>query len=260
MRDLLVGRTYCGRLTLTGSVLMVLSLASGCHSNDGWQSLFDGTTLDGWHEIGKQRVWRVEDGAIVGELVESSPYAYLVTEEKFTDFELKLRMIFDSEDGNSGIFFRCAFPPQVLNPDIVARDLPEDATEFKHPSTGETIASLPYRQRVHITGMQAEFAPPNQYTGALYDSTHGRWITQDQFTEAMHQAHKWQEWNDLYIKVVGQHVLVRLNDTLVSEIDNYEFAPTGRLALQLHSGDAMKVRFKDIYVRPLCQKNTCRAR
>lgn len=249
----LVSETHYGRLALACGVLSILSLAVGCQTTNEWRPLFDGKTLDGWHEIGTPRAWRVEGGAIVGELVEPSPYSYVVTDKKFADFELKLQMIFDSDGGNSGVFFHSSFPPQVLDPDIVARDLPEEARELKHPTTGETIPSLPYMQRVHICGMQVEFAPPNRYTGGIYDSTRGRWVNQDQITDEMQQAHKWQEWNDLYVKVVGRDVIVRLNDMLISDVRDYDFASSGRLALQLHAGGPMKVRFKDIYIRPLNQ-------
>lgn len=251
MRNSFVDSLRGGRLALAGGVLLSLILATGCQSTDGWKPLFDGKTLDGWHEHGTPRAWRVEDGALVGELVEPSQYSYLTTDEKFTDFELKLRMIFDSELGNSGVFFRSSFPPQVLNPDIVAFDLPEEANELKNPKTGKTIASLPYLQRVHIRGAQAEFAIPKQWTGGIYDATVGKWVNRDQITDEMQKAHKWHEWNDLYIKVVGRSAIVRLNDVLISDIRDYPFEPTGRIALQLHAGGPMKVRFKDIHIRPL---------
>jgi hypothetical protein len=36
-----------------------------CNDHAGWQSMFDGATLKGWD--GSPDVWRVGDGAIVGE-------------------------------------------------------------------------------------------------------------------------------------------------------------------------------------------------
>lgn len=84
---------------------------------DGWRSLFDGKTLEGWHAIHRLPVsrhpggrppaegspqyqkalrskgdWRVVDGAITGgqEPVGSGVGGYLLTKEEFGDFELSI--------------------------------------------------------------------------------------------------------------------------------------------------------------------------
>lgn len=69
-----------------------------------WRSLFDGSTLSGWHSEGKQSVnpgWAVQDGAIarVGEGAGT-----LVTNESFADFDLYFEWKV-APASNSGIFF-----------------------------------------------------------------------------------------------------------------------------------------------------------
>ncbi len=75
---------------------------------DGWQLLFDGTTLNGWHTYGKkdtvQPKWMVQDGSIH---MDSSMKQYkgdLVTKDEFGNFDLKLEWKI-APKGNSGIIF-----------------------------------------------------------------------------------------------------------------------------------------------------------
>ena len=76
--------------------------------NDGWQLLFDGKNLQGWHNYGKQNVgneWKVEDGAIHLDASEKNKEGGdLVTNEEFANFDLKMDWKI-SEKGNSGIIF-----------------------------------------------------------------------------------------------------------------------------------------------------------
>lgn len=215
-----------------------------------WMPIFDGRTLKGWHTQGEPDVWRVEEKAIVGELAKPSPYAYLVTDASFGDFELKLQMRYETNSGNSGVFFWSTFPPQCAQCGEVVRGLPRDVSVFKCPKCGHDKA-VPLPQRVHIHGPQAEFAPPKQNTGGLYDARIGRWINEGQFNEMMHKMHRFEEWNELRIIAAGRDVLVYLNGYRVGEVRGYDFPEEGQIALQLHSGDAMRVRFKDLQVRRL---------
>ncbi len=69
---------------------------------EGWSSLFDGKTLDGWDTTGNPEGWAAEDGCIV---CKSDGGRYLYTLEKYDDFELSIN--FKIEEGaNSGVFFR----------------------------------------------------------------------------------------------------------------------------------------------------------
>lgn len=64
---------------------------------DGWQLLFDGKDLSGWHsyaQTGTGKDWSVQDGAIMLKKKKSDPaadYADLVTNEQFENFDLKLQ-------------------------------------------------------------------------------------------------------------------------------------------------------------------------
>src|SRR5262245_24696413 len=71
-------------------------------SGPGWTSLFDGKVLGEWDRVGEAN-WRVEDGAIVADKLTSKDPAYLVTKNKYKDFEISAEF-WASDDANSGIF------------------------------------------------------------------------------------------------------------------------------------------------------------
>ena len=93
-----------------GLLLIGLSAFSFTHqasgqSGDGWISLFDGKTMDGWTTVGEAN-WRVEDGALVADKRTSKGAAHLVTKNPYKDFMLRVEF-WASDDANSGIFMRC---------------------------------------------------------------------------------------------------------------------------------------------------------
>lgn len=68
---------------------------------EGWISLFDGETLDGWAATGNDEGWTVDDGSI---LCTVQGGGYLYTLEQFENFVLSVDFKID-EGVNSGIFF-----------------------------------------------------------------------------------------------------------------------------------------------------------
>lgn len=80
-------------------------------AEDGFVSLFDGKTLTGWE--GNLKVFRVEDGAIVGgSQTEAIPNnEFLCSEKEYGDFELRLKAKLAGTGDNAGIQFRSARIP-----------------------------------------------------------------------------------------------------------------------------------------------------
>lgn len=78
-------------------------------AQDGWVSLFDGKTLDGWKVGENASTFRVEDGA----LVVFGPRAHLyymgpVNDHVFTDFEWKAEVM-TFPGANSGMYFHTEY-------------------------------------------------------------------------------------------------------------------------------------------------------
>ena len=103
-------------------IMVILLIGSfiltGCSSKDymnhppkGFQSLFNGKDLTGWHRHeglpghGVAGRWTVEDGDIVGVQDPPGSGGFLTTLEKYRDFELQLEAKIDWPF-DSGIFLR----------------------------------------------------------------------------------------------------------------------------------------------------------
>ncbi len=81
-------------------------------AEDGWVSIFDGKTLDGWKAAERPESFRVEDGAIVvngsrAHLFYDGP----LKNHKFKNFEFKADVM-TMPKANSGIYFHTRFQPQ----------------------------------------------------------------------------------------------------------------------------------------------------
>src|SRR5690606_793772 len=76
--------------------------------NDGWASLFDGQTTDGWHTYLRDTVseaWMVKDGALTfNPDVPREQRGDIVTDGEYENYELELEWQISS-GGNSGIIF-----------------------------------------------------------------------------------------------------------------------------------------------------------
>ena len=60
------------------------------------------------------------------------------------------------------------------------------------------------------------------------------------------------EWNDLIIRVEGDRVITWLNGQMMSDLTDEKIGQAeGSVALQIHDGGGIKVRWKDIYLREI---------
>jgi hypothetical protein len=176
------------------------------------QRLFNGKDLNGWTIHGTEK-WYVEKGELVCESGPDKQYGYLSTDKTYKDFELTL--LFKQEaNGNSGVFFRSSI------------------------------------EGVKISGWQVEVAPLNKHTGGVYESYGRGWLIQPKPEDE--QWLKQGEWNDLKIKVVGGEVTTWLNGhQMITLKDDKIAAGNGFIALQIHDGGGIKVRWKNIRIKPL---------
>ena len=191
--------------------------AAQAPAESGWIPLFNGKDLTGWKNNGEER-WVVEDGTILGESTHSK-YGYLTTKKTYRDFNLRLRFK-GEKGGNSGVF-------------VHARIIGID------PAHGPDIE-----------GMQVEVDPNvGNHTGGLYESGGRGWVVQPT-AEGERALKPMGQWNDLEISVRGNHIVTHLNGVRI--VDYTDSAPKfteGVIALQIHTGGGVRVRWKDIYVQ-----------
>jgi hypothetical protein len=71
-----------------------------------WQTLFDGTNLEGWTRVGDAN-WQLADGSVQADMGSG----FLLTAATYEDFDLVVEF-WVTPDANSGVFLRCANPAQ----------------------------------------------------------------------------------------------------------------------------------------------------
>lgn len=173
--------------------------------------LFNGENLDGWIIHGTEK-WYVDNGELVCESGPDAAYGYLSTDRFYDDFELTLDFKQEA-DGNSGVFFRSTF------------------------------------EGTKVTGWQVEVAPPGKDSGGIYESYGRGWLIKPGTEKDT--ALKMGEWNTMKIKVVGNSVTTWLNDTEMVQLEDEKIGQgKGAIALQIHDGGGIKVRWKNIKLKP----------
>jgi Domain of Unknown Function (DUF1080) len=176
------------------------------------QTLFNGKDLSGWKIYGTEK-WYVEDGLLICESGPDKEYGYLGTEKSFKNFELNLEFKQEA-NGNSGVFFHSSI----------------DGTK--------------------ITGWQVEVAPPGSSTGGVYESYKRGWLIKPE--PEKDKALKMGEWNKMKIVVVNNVVTSYVNGTQMITLDDSAIGSVnGIIALQIHSGGGIKVKWRKIKVKEL---------
>ncbi len=193
---------------------------------DGFVSLFDGTTLEGWERAegkasGKMK-YAVDDHAIVGTCVVKEPNGFLRTKKLYRDFIFTCEVKFDVL-GNSGIQFR----------------------------------SLQREKDGRVFGYQCEVDhSERRYSGGIYDEARRGWLYP--LWGAMHEkargAFKYGEWNRFTIQARGRRLQTWVNGVPCSDFtdtDGKAFTPEGFIALQVHGGPKGQIRWRHLRIKSI---------
>lgn len=218
---------------------------------DGWKLLFDGKTLSGWHNYGKQTIgksWVIEEGSIHLDAKPNPSGDWqapdggdILTEEEYGDFELEIDWKI-APCGNSGVIYH----------------ITEDLAKYKYPwMTGPEMQVLD-----NACHPDSKF--PKHRAGDLYDLVACKYVTVKPGGEWNHARlvfHKGrtEHWLN-YHKLVEQQMFENGKPTpewlaLIAgskfpkqPAPDFGLASKGRLALQDH-GDP--VWYKNIKIRRL---------
>ncbi len=175
-------------------------------------NLFNGENLDGWINHGEEK-WYVENGELICESGPKAGYGYLGTEKFYKNFELTLDFK-QENNGNSGVFIRSTF------------------------------------EGTKVSGWQVEVAPPEHATGGIYESYGRGWLIKPEAEKD--KALKMGEWNTMKILVNGDTITTWLNGTeMVNLTDEKIGAGEGSIALQIHDGGGIRVKWRNIKLKPL---------
>jgi len=175
-------------------------------------SLFNGKNLDGWKIYGTEK-WYVENGELICESGPDKGYGYLATEKFYKDFELELEYLLLA-NGNSGVFIR------------------------------STI------EGTKIAGWQSEVEPTGKESGGIYESYGRGWLIRPD--ESKGDAQKEGKWNKMKIRAVGDNVTTWINGVeMVTLTDEKIGKANGSIALQIHDGGGIKVKWRKLKVKEL---------
>ncbi len=204
-----------------------------CHAGE-WQPLFNGRDLEGWS--GDPRLWKVENGIIIGETDDA-------------ERKTKANTFLIREGMEPGDF----------------------ALEFAARVTGKNNSGVQYRSRRPdpqgwvLKGYQFDLHPKQEYLGMLYEEG-GRGIAcqRGQIVELADKPKatgkleidevKLEEWNTYRLEVTGNILKHFVNGKLAAEIHDVQpekRSLKGFIGLQLHAGPPMKAEFKDIRWKPV---------
>ncbi len=229
----------------------VLDSPSEPPTDPSWISLFDGKSLDGWTvkckpEDREKQFWKVDGGSILTDSMghKGHDYVWLTTNREYANFLLRLEFqAFRASPGNSGVQIRSRY----------------DDREF------------------WLNGPQIDINPPGAWrTGMMWDETRGnqRWIYPDlpkdkwvdesmaKPSRIMYYAEDGDVWNQLEISAIGTEIRATLNAVPITDYDGkgllddrlHQDKRVGRegvIALQIHTGDQLKIRFRNIRIKPL---------
>jgi hypothetical protein len=175
-------------------------------------SIFNGENLEGWTIYGTEK-WYVEDGLLICESGPDEQYGYLATDKHYKNFELTLEFKQEA-DGNSGVFVRSTV----------------DGTK--------------------VSGWQVEVAPPGHFTGGVYESYGRNWLIKPEVEKD--KTLKMGEWNTMKICMDGDTITSWLNGVeMITLTDEIIGAGEGSIALQIHDGGGIKVKWRNLLITEL---------
>jgi hypothetical protein len=251
-------------------------LAINFADHTGFVSIFDGKTLANWD--GAPEVWRVEDGAIVGESRPSKPAGttFIIWRGgEPSDFELKLEIKLEGS-GNSGIQYRSrnAEPSANFAPPRQGGPPPGVAPPEPRGGRGPGFGAGPY-QKWNLQGYQADYDTTGNMAGQMFEG--GRFVGERGITtrpgqivrlqagqspqvvgmvtslDDLKKSFKLNDWNQYHVIVRGNTFIHILNDRVASvtiDDDATKRVMKGLIGLQIEGGD-LKVSFRGIWLKTL---------
>ncbi len=211
-------------------LLLVLTAATGRSDEpkvpDGFKALFNGKDLNGWKVYsGEMSVWGADKGVLY---CDKKGGGWLLTEEEFGDFELRLEFRWTTEGGNSGIGLRV---PRMGAPHVNGMEI-----QLIDDENWAKVHKFELKETQH-TGSLYGVKPPskrvNKPTG---------------------------EWNSVRVVCKGRKVSVEMNGQQINDVDLDEFKEAkgkehpgilrekGCVGFQSYN---FRVEFRNIWIKPL---------
>ena len=178
--------------------------------DNGWISLFNGKTLDGWIQKNGTATYRVEDGAIIGQTTKGSPNSFLCTVKEYGDFELEFEVKLINNELNSGV-------------------------QIRSQTKGTNNKKKPGR----VNGPQVEIEASGENgaeAGYIYGEACGGWMTSKDKLKP-HKVFMDDKWNKYRVVAEGARIRTWINGEQIEDLtneDKLKSHPKGFIGLQVH--------------------------
>ena len=190
------------------------------NSNSEWKNLFDGSSLDGWQQLGSSAQYHAENGVIVGTAKTGYDNSFLTTHKKYGDFILEFDVKVDP-GLNSGVQFR-------------SQNRDDD-------------------ERVY--GYQLEIdSSSRRWSGGIYDEGRKGWLYNLSRNSRARSAFSLSTWNRMRIEVIGTSIRSWVNGIPAADLID-DSTLDGFIGLQVQSiGDdvnkeGLQVRWTNIRIK-----------
>tara|TARA_B110000240_G_scaffold197142_1_gene251386 strand:- start:121 stop:1569 length:1449 start_codon:yes stop_codon:yes gene_type:complete len=190
------------------------------NSNSEWKNLFDGSSLDGWQQLGSIAQYHAENGVIVGTAKTGYDNSFLTTHKKYGDFILEFDVKIDP-GLNSGVQFR-------------SQNQDDD-------------------ERVY--GYQLEIdSSSRRWSGGIYDEGRKGWLYNLSRNSRARSAFSLSAWNRMRIEVIGTSIRSWVNGIPAADLID-DSTLDGFIGLQVQSiGDdvnkeGLQVRWTNIRIK-----------
>src|SRR5262249_16320672 len=170
--------------------------------------------------------WSYKQGALVGSAPKGLKFnTFLCSKKKYSDFELRFEVKLTGGGANSGVQIRS----EIFNPKTFA-----------------------------VKGPQCDMG--GGYWGSLYgehfspDGKAADGMMQAAPKDVVAKVLKKDDFNDYWIKCVGNHVTIKLNGAVTVDGDFPRMPKDGIIAFQIHSGGPMEATFRNIQFKDLSKQ------
>lgn len=207
--------TWSRRNVLFSTFGLAASTRLAAQDEAGFKPLFNGTDLTGWE--GDRKLWLVESGTLVGRSPGIERNEFLATLDRFKDFILRFQIHLIDNVGNSGVQFR-------------SERIPDDS---------------------EMIGYQADVGPG--WWGNLYDESRRRVTLVEADEDLIRNTVNFDRRNDYEVYAEGPRIRLSINGKVTAEYEEKDpsIPRSGRIAVQVHSGPPLEVRFGNIRIREL---------
>jgi hypothetical protein len=203
------------------AALFCLAIAPAMAADD-FKPLFDGKTLDGWHNPYTWGKAEVVNGEIH---LKSDKKFFLVTDKTYGDFIFEGEVLLPEGKANSGFMFR-------------AHEEPNKVFGYQSEVDGD---------------------PKRGWSGGLYDEGRRKWFASPiqgnaesiaAFKRRAGNAFKRNDWNTYRITCKGHKIIIEVNGVITTEVEDDKDA-RGVIGIQHHGEKGAVYKFRNLRIQEL---------